>query len=128
MAIFNNRRSTWSVHRSEYIVLGVMNLLNPNELLISEKESLPVVFSEHYEFNFFSEELKFSQLVRLQSKLRFCYSPVRYVTYSRVKSDLSHKSLGFLWTQFFRWLYDSFKCLQCVSAHFLDVDHHCQAL
>ncbi|GFW34071.1 hypothetical protein TNCV_287551 [Trichonephila clavipes] len=28
----------------------------------------------------------------------------------------------------FRWPYDSLQCLQCVFAHFLDVDHHFQAL
>ncbi|GFX51182.1 uncharacterized protein TNCV_2735331 [Trichonephila clavipes] len=33
------------------------------------------------------------------------------------------KTLESLWTRFSRWPYDSLKCLQCVFAHFLDVDH-----
>ncbi|GFU41748.1 uncharacterized protein TNCV_4467741 [Trichonephila clavipes] len=41
--MFNNYRGAWSVHRSDSIVLGVMNLLNRKKLLISEKESLPVL-------------------------------------------------------------------------------------
>ncbi|GFW57636.1 uncharacterized protein TNCV_2925551 [Trichonephila clavipes] len=82
-AMFNNRRGAWSVHTPDSIVLGVMNLVNRKVLLISEKESLPALtcgpsqkFSaslELYEFVFISEKLNFSQLVRLQSKLRFCY-------------------------------------------------------
>ncbi|GFX89687.1 hypothetical protein TNCV_3711191 [Trichonephila clavipes] len=50
-----------------------------------------------------------------QSKLRFCYSPHRSVTYSHVTSDLSHGFSGLA----FRWSYNP---LQCVFAHFLDVD------
>ncbi|GFV92494.1 uncharacterized protein TNCV_1743991 [Trichonephila clavipes] len=99
LVMFNNCRGAWGVHTPDSIVLGVMNLLNRKELTISEKESLPTLTfgssqkfsasSEPYEF-FFSEKLNFSQLVRLQSKLRFCYSSHRSVTYSHVTSDLSH--------------------------------------
>ncbi|GFV98596.1 uncharacterized protein TNCV_1452821 [Trichonephila clavipes] len=81
------------------MALKVMNLLNRKELLISEKKSLPELTCEPsqkfsaspdpQEFVFFSEKLNYSQLVRLQSKLRFCYSPHRSVTYSHVTSDLS---------------------------------------
>ncbi|GFV72603.1 uncharacterized protein TNCV_4937791 [Trichonephila clavipes] len=77
-----------------------MIVLSRTELLIIEKESLPVVpcgpfqkfseTSEPFEFVFFSEKLNFSQLVRLQSKLRFCFSPHRSFTYSHTTSDLSH--------------------------------------
>ncbi|GFS94778.1 uncharacterized protein TNCV_4456601 [Trichonephila clavipes] len=97
---FNNCRGAWSFHAPDSIVLGVMNLLNRTELLISEKDYLLTLTcgssqkfsasSEPNEFVFFSEKLNFSQLVRLQSKLGFCYSPHRSVTYSYVKSDLSH--------------------------------------
>ncbi|GFV45939.1 uncharacterized protein TNCV_1977751 [Trichonephila clavipes] len=41
--MFNNYRGVWSVHRSDSIVLGVINLLNCKELLISEKESFPAL-------------------------------------------------------------------------------------
>ncbi|GFS57627.1 uncharacterized protein TNCV_1402561 [Trichonephila clavipes] len=100
LAMLNNFRGACSVHTPDSIILGVMNLLNRKEFLISGKESLPALTqgpsqkfsasSEPYEFVFFSEKLKFSQLVRFQSKFRFCYSPHRSVTYSHVTSDLSH--------------------------------------
>ncbi|GBM21794.1 hypothetical protein AVEN_29234-1 [Araneus ventricosus] len=77
-----------------------MSLLDGKELLINEKESLPALtcgqsqkFSaslEPHEFVFFSEKLNYLELVRLQSKLCFCHSPHRSVTYSHVTSDLSH--------------------------------------
>ncbi|GFU61499.1 uncharacterized protein TNCV_2287941 [Trichonephila clavipes] len=77
-----------------------MNSLDRKELLIIEKESLPVLTcgpsqkfsasSVPFKFVFFSEKLNFSQLVRLQSKLRFCYSLHRSVTYSHVTSYPSH--------------------------------------
>ncbi|GFT05690.1 hypothetical protein TNCV_1045461 [Trichonephila clavipes] len=35
---FNNCRSTWGIHTPDSIVLGVRNLLNRKELLISEKK------------------------------------------------------------------------------------------
>ncbi|GBN26347.1 hypothetical protein AVEN_233383-1 [Araneus ventricosus] len=77
--MFNNCRGAWSVCRPYPIVLGVMSLLDGKELLISEKESLPVLtyglsqkFSaslEPHEFVFFSEKLNFLELVRLQSAI-----------------------------------------------------------
>ncbi|GFU13226.1 uncharacterized protein TNCV_2965891 [Trichonephila clavipes] len=76
-----------------------MNLLNGKELLVIEKESLSAdlwplskVFSifEAVRVFFFSEKMNFSLLVRLQSKLHFCYSPYQSVIYSKVTSDLSH--------------------------------------
>ncbi|GBM45341.1 hypothetical protein AVEN_172960-1 [Araneus ventricosus] len=98
--MFNNCRGAWSVYRADLIVLGVMSLLDGKELLISEKESLPALtcapsqkFSaslELHEFVYFSEKLNFLEHVRLQSKLCFCHSPYRLVTYSHVTSDLSH--------------------------------------
>ncbi|GFU61839.1 uncharacterized protein TNCV_4564841 [Trichonephila clavipes] len=102
LAMFNNCRRAWSVHTPDSVVLGIMNLLNREELLISEKESLPTLTcgpsqkfsasSEPYEFVSFSEKMNFSQLVRHQSKLRFCYSLHRSVTYFHVTNDLSHGS------------------------------------
>ncbi|GFV90159.1 uncharacterized protein TNCV_4378751 [Trichonephila clavipes] len=101
--MFKNYRGAWSVHRSDYIVLGVMNLLNRKELLISEKESLPAplaapsqkfsISSEPHEFVFCSDGLNSTQLVRLQSKLPFCYSPHQSVFCSHATSDLSHGNL-----------------------------------
>ncbi|GFW22098.1 uncharacterized protein TNCV_1632291 [Trichonephila clavipes] len=41
--MFNNYQGAWSVHAPDSIILGVMNLLNRKELLISEKESLPAL-------------------------------------------------------------------------------------
>ncbi|GFT67349.1 uncharacterized protein TNCV_2360071 [Trichonephila clavipes] len=109
LAMFNNCRCSWSVHTPDFIVLGVMYLLNRQELLLIEKEFLPTltfgpsqksssssVLCEFF-FFFFSKKLKFSQLA---TKLRFCYSPHRSVTYSHVTSDLSHGNLGFPWTRF----------------------------
>ncbi|GFU41759.1 uncharacterized protein TNCV_894201 [Trichonephila clavipes] len=95
--MFNNYRGAWSVHRSDSIVLGVMNLLNRKKLLISEKESLPVLtcgssqkFSASPEFVLFSEKLNFSQLIGLQSKPCFCYSHHQSVSYFHLKGNLSH--------------------------------------
>ncbi|GFT28422.1 uncharacterized protein TNCV_428411 [Trichonephila clavipes] len=75
--MLNNCRGVWSVHKPDYIVMRVMNLLKRKELLIIDKESLPVLTcgpsqkfstsSEPYEFLFFSENLNFSQLVRFHS-------------------------------------------------------------
>ncbi|GFU62212.1 uncharacterized protein TNCV_2474431 [Trichonephila clavipes] len=137
--MFNICRGTWSVHKPDSIVLGVMSLLNHKKLLISEKESLPALicgpsekFSaspELYEFVclFFSEKLDFPQLVRLQSKLRFFYLLHRSVAYSLVTSNLSRGTLGFLWTRF--WMALRFlEVLTVRFLHFLDFDHHCQAL
>ncbi|GBM13760.1 hypothetical protein AVEN_90022-1 [Araneus ventricosus] len=100
--MFNNCRGVWSVYRPDAIVLGVMSLLDSEELLINGKESLPVLtcglsqkFSaslELHEFVFFSEKWKFLELVRIQPKLCFCHSPHRSVTYSHVTSDLPHGS------------------------------------
>ncbi|GBM13761.1 hypothetical protein AVEN_90023-1 [Araneus ventricosus] len=83
--MFNNCRGAWSVYRPDAIVLGVMSLLDGEELLISEKESLPALtcspskkFSaslESHEFVFFNENMNFLELLRLQSKLCFCHSP-----------------------------------------------------
>ncbi|GFT22064.1 uncharacterized protein TNCV_3271251 [Trichonephila clavipes] len=100
--MFNNCRGAWSVHAPDSIVWGVMNLLNRKGLLISEKESVPMLscgtsqkFSaslEPYELVFLSEKLNFLQLAMFKSKLRFCYSPYQSVTYSHVTSDLSHRN------------------------------------
>ncbi|GFT21065.1 transposable element Tcb2 transposase [Trichonephila clavipes] len=61
--MFNKYRGAWSVHTPDSIVLGFMNLLNREELLISEKESIPAINcgpsqkfsapSEPYELVFF---------------------------------------------------------------------------
>ncbi|GFT13252.1 uncharacterized protein TNCV_4077071 [Trichonephila clavipes] len=68
LAMFDNCRGAWSDHAPDFIVLGLMNLLNRKQLLISEKESLPVLTcspsqkfsaSEPYEFVLFSEKLNF---------------------------------------------------------------------
>ncbi|GFW00843.1 uncharacterized protein TNCV_1760811 [Trichonephila clavipes] len=98
--MFNKFRGAWSVNKPYSIVLGVMNWLNRKQLHISANESLPMLTwspsqnfsasSEPYKFLFFfSEKLNFSQLVRLQYKLRFCYSPHLSVTFPHVTSDLS---------------------------------------
>ncbi|GFU21757.1 uncharacterized protein TNCV_3123471 [Trichonephila clavipes] len=102
LGMFTYWKGAWSVHTPDSIVLGVIKLLNRKELLINEKESLPALTfgpsqkfsasSEPYEFVFFSEKLYFSQLVRLQFKLHFCYPPHRSVTYAHVTSDLSHRN------------------------------------
>ncbi|GFT99536.1 uncharacterized protein TNCV_3239721 [Trichonephila clavipes] len=122
--LFNNCRGAWSVHRPDSIVWGVTNLLNCKELLISEKESLPALTcrtsqkfsasSKRYEFIFFSEKLNFLQLVRLQSKLSFCYSPHRSVTYSHVPSDLSHGNLRISLNS----LFDGLKTLEVCTVDF----------
>ncbi|GBN10606.1 hypothetical protein AVEN_232510-1 [Araneus ventricosus] len=99
--MFNNCQGAWSVYRPDPIVLGVVSLLDGKGLLISEKESLPAALTcspsqkfsaslEPHEFTVFSEKLNFLELVRLQSKLCFCHSQHRSVTYSHVTSDLSH--------------------------------------
>ncbi|GFU08229.1 uncharacterized protein TNCV_3766661 [Trichonephila clavipes] len=95
--MFNNCRGAWSVHRPDYVALEVMNLLNRKELLIGKKESHPALTcclsqkssasSEPYEFVFFSEKLNFSPLVRLHSKLPFCFSPPPAVTYCLITSN-----------------------------------------
>ncbi|GFS84127.1 uncharacterized protein TNCV_2365121 [Trichonephila clavipes] len=87
-----------------------MNLLKCKKLLISEKESLPTLTcgssqkvsasSDPYKFVFFSEKLNFSKVVRLQSKLRFFYSPHRSVNYSLARVICLMKTLVFLWTRF----------------------------
>ncbi|GFT28473.1 uncharacterized protein TNCV_428871 [Trichonephila clavipes] len=69
--MFNNCQGSWSVHRLDSTVWGVINFLDRKELLISEKESLPAqtctpsqrfsASSEPYKFVFFSEKLDFSQ-------------------------------------------------------------------
>ncbi|GFX54575.1 hypothetical protein TNCV_792621 [Trichonephila clavipes] len=41
--MLNICRGAWSIHTLDSIVLGVINLLNRKELLISEKESLPTL-------------------------------------------------------------------------------------
>ncbi|GFU31460.1 putative DD41D transposase [Trichonephila clavipes] len=41
--MFNNFRGSWSIHAPDSLVLEIMNLLNRKKLLISEKESLPVL-------------------------------------------------------------------------------------
>ncbi|GFT54003.1 uncharacterized protein TNCV_153641 [Trichonephila clavipes] len=131
LVIFISFRGAWSFHAPDSIVLRVMNLLTRKELLISEKESLPVLTcgpsqksasSEPYAFAFFNDKLNFSQLVRLQFNLLFCYSPHRSVTYSHVTKPSDFSGLAF------RWPYDSMKCLQYVFTHFLDVDHRCHAI
>ncbi|GFT17938.1 uncharacterized protein TNCV_4910951 [Trichonephila clavipes] len=109
--MFNNYRGAWSVHRPDSIVLGVMNLLDRKELLVSVKESLPTltcgpvskVFGIFGAVFFFNEKLNFRQLVRLQFKLRFCYSPHRSVAYiSMSRAICFMETLGFLCTRFFR--------------------------
>ncbi|GFX10370.1 uncharacterized protein TNCV_1867651 [Trichonephila clavipes] len=116
--MFNNCRGAWNVHTLDSIALGVMNLLNRKEFLMSEKESLPSLTcgpsekfsasSEPYEFVFFSAKLIFSHLLRLEFKLRFCYSSHRSVTYSHVNSDLSHGNSQISLDSFFDGTYDSF--------------------
>ncbi|GFX54553.1 uncharacterized protein TNCV_792401 [Trichonephila clavipes] len=125
LAMFNNCRGAWSVHTPDSFVLGVINLLNRKELLISEKESLPTLTcrpsqkfsasSEPHEFIFFSEKLNFPPAT--------CKASVQ----ARSGAICPMETLEFLCLAF-RWSYDSFKYLQCVFAHFLDIDHHCQAL
>ncbi|GFV66435.1 uncharacterized protein TNCV_3509091 [Trichonephila clavipes] len=90
LEMFNNCRGAWSVHIPDSIVLGIISEKESLLALICgpfQKFSLPL---ELYEFVFFSEKLNFSQLVRFQSKLRFCYSPHPSVAYSHLTSDMSH--------------------------------------
>ncbi|GFW40204.1 uncharacterized protein TNCV_5118871 [Trichonephila clavipes] len=71
LVMFKNCRGAWSVHRPDPVALGVLNLLNRKELLISEKKSFPALTcgpsqkfsasSQPYELVFFSEKLNFSR-------------------------------------------------------------------
>ncbi|GFS65734.1 hypothetical protein TNCV_3853771 [Trichonephila clavipes] len=119
------------IRASKDPILGVIILLNCKTLPIIEKESLPVLIYgssqklsaslEPYEFVVFSEKLNFSQLVKLQSNIRFCYS--RFTDLSLIPKSqaiyLMDRILGHLsgfYRHAFRWPYDPLKRLQCVFA------------
>ena len=96
----DNGRRVGSLSGPAPVVLGVVRLLDGEQLLVREQDALPSLSSgptlelatslEPHTFVFIGEQLNFLELVRHQVKLPFCRLSHRFTFHSSFTGDFSH--------------------------------------